>query len=281
MMSLVGGEFSEDHSLVRVDLDSPGTADGFALFCDGLVHINNASRPIQQREVEACEASGVRYIELPVAADAIVLFTSPGNTVDCLSLEQVYALIGPEASGVHDWRDADPLVDALGGRSSLPDAPFQFVGPGLESGTRAALVELAIAPLADERRQVADLRADYTALQGNALILAETLRDPTNLGFVGFPAVGPWGAQVKHLAVDAGSGCVAPDEESIGSGEYPLTRTLYVYVNLDAAARRPVVEAFVDFLLSDEGLERATAAGSIRLPDEIVDEVREQWAEAQ
>lgn len=279
MMSLVGGDFAEEHPLVRLNLDAPGTADGFALFCDGLVHINNASRRIAPREAEACAASGVRFVELPVAADAIVLFTSPANPIECLSLHQVYALVGPEAGDVHRWSDAEALAEKLGEAPArrLPSTPFRLVGSGAESGTRATFVELAVAPTAEARNQVADLRSDYTALQGNALILAEALRDASSLGFAGFPTVGPWGSQVKRLGIDNGSGCSVPDEAGIGSGEYPLTRVLYVYVNLDAAARRPAVDAFVRHLLSDDGLAGATGAGSVPLTRDQARATRALW----
>ncbi len=110
----------------------------------------------------------------------------------------------------------------LGAPSEPPDIPFRLVGPGRESGTRAMLIELTVAPIAGRRTQVADLRADYTAQQSDHLILAETLREPTSLGFVGFAVVVPWGAQVKRIAIDAGQGCIRADEERAVAGEYPL-----------------------------------------------------------
>ena len=115
MMSLVIADFSQEHPYVRMDLDSPGTADGFKLFCDGLIHLNDASRRMNAKETEACRESGVSFVELAVAQDAIVVFTSPRNQeVDCLTLEQLYGLVGPESAGLDSWAatDADlPVPD--------------------------------------------------------------------------------------------------------------------------------------------------------------------------
>ncbi len=279
MMSLVAGGFAQDHPYVRIDLDSPGTADGFELFCDGLTHINDASRRINQREQTECERSGVAYVELAVAIDAIVVFTSAQNDgVDCLTLDQLYALVGPESAGVDTW---DAAGDVAGVEAAmLPSSPLQVVGPGSSSGTRATFIELAISPIADSRDEVADLRPDYSSFPSAQSVIAETLRRPTSLGFIGYPALAPWGSEVKRLAIDGGDGCVAPTEDKIESGEYPLTRTLYVYVNLYAVERRPSVRAFVDYLLSKDGLAQAPEAGSVALSADTVSAVRDAWSAA-
>ncbi|HEV2068812.1 MAG TPA: substrate-binding domain-containing protein, partial [Acidimicrobiales bacterium] len=64
---------------VNVDVDGPGTGDGFQLFCRGDADIADASRPIQPDEVEACEAAGVEFVELKVGIDGLAVLTSPAN----------------------------------------------------------------------------------------------------------------------------------------------------------------------------------------------------------
>ena len=53
------------------------------------------------------------------------------------------------------------------------------------------------------------------------------------------------------MQVDGGGGCVDPTVESIASGDYPIARNLYIYVNSAKLAENPALEAFVDFYVSE------------------------------
>ncbi|HEY9883012.1 MAG TPA: substrate-binding domain-containing protein, partial [Thermosynechococcaceae cyanobacterium] len=64
----------------RVTVGISGTGGGFKKFCAGETDISNASRPILQKEVDACAKTGVKYIELPVAYDALTVVVNPSNT---------------------------------------------------------------------------------------------------------------------------------------------------------------------------------------------------------
>ena len=88
----------------------------------------------------------------------------------------------------------------------------------------------------------------------------------SSLGFVGFAFADQNADSVKTLEVDAGDGCVAPDPETIASGEYPLSRDLYIYVNTAHAADNPAVVEFVDWFLSD-GIGAVTEADYVALDD--------------
>ena len=58
------------------------------------------------------------------------------------------------------------------------------------------------------------------------------------------------------MQVDGGDGCVEPTRDTIADGSYPLSRTLYIYVNTDMAKSKPELKAFVDYYLSDAGSRR-------------------------
>ncbi len=112
----VAERFAEVSPGSEVDVDGPGTGDGFQLFCEGDADINDASRPIEPEEVDACAANGVEFVEIPIAIDGLSVLTSAANdTVECLSFADLYALVGPEAEGTTDWSDAQaPMRDASG-----------------------------------------------------------------------------------------------------------------------------------------------------------------------
>src|ERR671923_168251 len=102
--SLVAELFVEENPDVSITVEGPGTGDGFELFCNGETDISDASRPIEQEEIDACEANGIEYTELEVALDGISVLTSPNNgDVDCLNSADLYALTGPESEGFESW----------------------------------------------------------------------------------------------------------------------------------------------------------------------------------
>jgi phosphate transport system substrate-binding protein len=65
---------------VRVTVGISGTGGGFKKFCRGETDISNASRPILAKEMEDCAKAGIKYIELPVAFDALTVVINPKNT---------------------------------------------------------------------------------------------------------------------------------------------------------------------------------------------------------
>ena len=83
---------------------------------------------------------------------------------------------------------------------------------------------------------------------------------------------------MKLLQVDSGeSGCVEANDETIASGEYPISRPLFIYVNAQNAADNPALAAFVDFYVS-EGLDTAVSeVGYVALSDDAKAETRAAW----
>ena len=94
-----GTQAIEDGLLVA-NFESSGTGTGFEKFCSGETDINNASSPIQLDEMEACDQSGVRYIELIIGLDAITIVVNPKkNFAKDITLEELKKLWEPQAEG--------------------------------------------------------------------------------------------------------------------------------------------------------------------------------------
>ena len=269
--------FADERDEVSISVDGPGTGDGFELFCDGLIDINDASSKIKPEQIEQCEAGGVEFVELQIANDGIAVLTNPDNdAVECLTLADLYALVGPESRPVARWSDAVPLAGELGSTTELPDAAIDIVGPGEESGTFASFVELVIEEFNEDRGQEATTRPDYQASSDDNIILQGVSGSATSFGWVGF-AFASGAEGVKILEIDGGEGCVAPTAETIADGSYPISRPLFIYVNADAAATSPVLDAFVDFYLHD-AIDAVADVGYVPLSDEDLDATRERWA---
>jgi len=284
---IVAEQLHERDATFGYQVEGPGTGDGFALFCNGETDLNNASRPIQPSEIETCAANGVEFVELRVAYDGLTVITAAENdAVDCLSFLDLYALLGPESQGVRTWTDAAVLADELAadlgttfGRSGAPYPAGDLVvtAPGEESGTFDTFVEIVIAPIADERGTDRTTRPDYVASPNDNVILEGIAGTVTSLGWVGMAFAEESAGFVRQLEIDGGNGCVAPTDEAVADGSYPISRPLFVYVNLGRAENSAALRGFIDFYLTDAGLGSADEVGYVELTRAQAGATREAW----
>jgi phosphate transport system substrate-binding protein len=285
-ISVAVAEAMEDvHPDVAVDVEGPGTGDGFEKFCNGEADISDASRPIKAEEIETCEANGIEFIELKVAFDGISVLTNPANeSLTCLSFADLYALIGPEGEGVDNWKDAQALATELGSTTTFPDLDLEITAPGEESGTYDSFIELALAEIAEARLEAAKItedqvettRPDYSSQADDNAIISGIEGADGSLGWVGFAFAEEAGDGVKELEVDGGEGCVGPSAETIADGSYPISRALYIYVNAASLEENPAVAAYVDFYLGD-GIASVEEVGYIALPDDQFQASKDAW----
>ena len=283
----VAESFAEVSPDVSVNVDGPGTSDGFELFCAGETDISDASRPIDaEEEIPACEDAGIEFIELEVAFDGMAVMTNPANeAVECLSKEDLYALVGPESQGFENWSDAQDLAAELGSDTEFPDAPLDITAPGEESGTYGSFIELATEEIGEARAEesvitedeAGTLRPDYTTQANDNAIIQGIEGSESSFGWVGFAFAEEAGDGVKEIPIADDEGtCIEPTTETIADGSYPLSRSLYIYVSKAAAEDNPAVAAFVDFYVN-EGLAEVTEVGYVDLPEDRVATTQETW----
>src|SRR4029079_7840598 len=110
---------NEENPDVKVTVAESGTGGGFEKFCAGQTDISDASRPIEQEEIDACAAEGIEYTELQVATDALTIVVHPDLAVDCLTTDQLIELWAP-GSKITNWNQLDP---------SFPDQEISLFGP--------------------------------------------------------------------------------------------------------------------------------------------------------
>jgi phosphate transport system substrate-binding protein len=282
---LVAEFFAEQQPGVQVAVEGPGTSDGYELFCNGETDVQDASRAIDEEEIAACEQGGVEYTELHVAIDGMAVITSPENSSapDCLNINDLYALIGPESEGFQNWSDASELGREVGGIGApYPDIPLDLIAPGEESGTYFSFIDLAISDLAETRKQEELTRPDYVASANDNVIVEGIAGSPNSLGWVGYAFFEQNQEALKAIPIaplDGGTGdCVAPSPETISSGEYPLSRPLFIYVSKEKAQQKPELVQFVDLYMSDEGLKTAVSeVGYVELHPAEIEETRATW----
>jgi phosphate transport system substrate-binding protein len=243
--------FQEENPDVNVVVGTSGTGGGFEKFCAGDIDISDASRPIDEEEVAACEAAGIAFEEITVANDGLAVVVNPENDwATCLTVEQLNAIWAPD-SKVDNWNQVDP---------SFPDEPLQLFGPGTDSGTFDYFT-------GEINGEEGASRTDYQPSEDDNVIVQGVQGSPGALGYFGLSYVQENEGAIKAVEVDGGDGCVAPSVESVLDGTYtPLGRPLFVYPS-GTALERPEVLAFLEFYIENEK-EIAEQALYVELSDE-------------
>jgi phosphate transport system substrate-binding protein len=242
---------------VRVTVGISGTGGGFQKFCNGETDISDASRSIRAAEIERCKASGIEFIEVPVAFDGLSVMVNPRNDwVRSMTVSELKKVWEPEAQGVITrWNQIRP---------EWPDRPFRLYGPGTDSGTFDYFTE------AINGRERAS-RGDFTASEDDNVLVTGIANDLDALGYFGYAYYAENRDKLKLVALDheKGRGPVAPSKETIEGGTYtPLSRPIFVYVKT-VALDRPEVREFMRFYTDPQHTDLIAHTGYVPLPATI------------
>ncbi len=223
---------------VRVTVGISGTGGGFKKFCRGEIDIADASRPIKTSEMEECKKAGIKYIELPVAFDALTVVANPKNPLNSIGVADLKKMWGPEAqTKVTNWNQVN---------ASFPNQALKLYGPGTDSGTFEYFTEAVVG-------KPKSSRGDYTASEDDNVLVQGVSRDIGGIGYFGFAYYIENKDKLKALAISPAEGkpAVAPSEEAVLNGTYqPLSRPIFIYVSAKSA-EKPQIKEFVEFYLNN------------------------------
>jgi phosphate transport system substrate-binding protein len=223
---------------IRVTVGISGTGGGFKKFCRGETDISDASRPILEKEMKACAEAGIRYVELPVAYDALTVVINPKNTwIKEFKVEELKKMWEPGAQGkITRWNQVNP---------AWPDAPLKLFGAGSDSGTFDYFTD------AINGKEKAS-RGDYTASEDDNVLVQGVSRDVNAIGYFGLAYFTENKDKLKAVPIvnKGSSKAVSPGLATVMDGTYqPLARPIFIYVS-DKSLARPEVREFVEFYLT-------------------------------
>ncbi len=224
---------------IKVTVGISGTGGGFKKFCRGEIDVADASRPILKKEMDECKKTGVQYIELPVAYDALTVVIHPENKwAQTLTVAELKKMWEPAAQGkVNNWKQVNP---------KFPDAPLKLFGAGADSGTFDYFTEAV-------NGKAKSSRGDFTASEDDNVLVQGVSRDVNALGFFGLAYYIENQNKLTAVAVadKAGGKGVLPGIETVMDGSYqPLSRPIFIYINVKSL-ERPEVREFVDFYMKN------------------------------
>lgn len=244
----------------RVTVGESGTGGGFRKFCRGETQISNASRPISAEEMQACASANIQYVEIPIAFDGISVVVHPNNPVEGATMAQLRQIWQPSAERtITNWTQVN---------SAWPDLRLHLFGPGTASGTFDYFTEAV-------NGEGGASRTDFTPSEDDNVLVQGVAGNPGAMGYFGYAYYDQNRARVKALAIDG----VFPSVESIGSGQYPLARPVFIYVNVEAL-RRPQVRRFVEYFIQN-ATTLAPQVGYVALPEEAYTAFQQRVAQGQ
>ena len=282
----VAEQFGKTTSFKTPVVESTGSGGGLKLFCSGVgvqyPDITNASRRIKKSEVDLCAKNGVSKItEVKIGFDGIVLANAKSNVPSKITLKQLFLALAKDVPANADgsqlqanpykmWSDID---------SSLPAKKIEVLGPPPTSGTRDAFVELAMEGGCKQFKGISALKKSdgkrYKAVchgiredgafveagENDVLIIQKLVANPDAYGIFGFSYLDSNADKVQGAVVNG----IAPDFDSISSGKYPVSRSMYFYVKNAHVGVVPGIKEYVaeftaekawgpDGYLADKGL---------------------------
>jgi len=243
---------------IKVTVGISGTGGGFKKFCRGETDISDASRPISAKEMQACAEAGIRYVELPVAFDALTVVINPKNTwIKEFKVEELKKMWEPGAQGkITKWNQVNP---------AWPDAPLKLFGAGSDSGTFDYFTD------AINGKEKAS-RGDFTASEDDNVLVQGVSRDVNAIGYFGLAYYVENKDKLKAVPIvnKGSSKAVMPSLETVMDGTYqPLARPIFIYVS-DKAIGRPEVREFVEYYLT-HGAKLSKEVGYVPLGSQHYD----------
>ena len=256
----IGNRFADEGFSGNLTIDSIGSGAGFERFCvTGETDVSNASRPIQDSEVESCQAIGREPLEFRVGTDALAVTVSTENDfITDATLEQLALIF----STAETWADVDP---------SWPAEPILRYIPGTDSGTFDYFVEAVF----DEDPEPI-LAASNTQLSEDDNVLVQGVTgSPYAVGFFGYAYFAENQDTLNVLNIEG----IEPSAESVDAATYPLARPLFIYSDATIMAEKPQVAAYVNYFLTNVN-EVVIDVGYFPASDEALNAAKEAWLAA-
>jgi phosphate transport system substrate-binding protein len=281
-------------------VESTGTGGGMKLFCSGVGEdtpdFTNASRAIKKSEFEDCAKNGVTdIVEIKVGFDGLTIAQSKDAPDTKLTKTQIFLALAKEIPGADGklvanpykmWNEIDP---------ALPATKIEVLGPPPTSGTRDSFAELVMDKGAEGIESLAALKksdakafekvwksiredgAYVEAGENDNLIVQKLQANKDAFGIFGYSFLEENAASIKGASVDG----VLPNYETIASGDYKVSRPLFIYAKKQHVGVIPGMAEFLAEYTSDAALGAdgyLGAKGLVTLPEDQLKATKEAVA---
>lgn len=262
LMTLWAEEFKREYPNVNIQIQAAGSSTAPPALTEGASNLGPMSRKMKDKEEEAFEKKfGYKPTAIRVAIDALAVFVHKDNPIEGLTIPQVDAIFSStrkcgEAEDVTQWGQLG-MTGAWQGRA------IQLYGRNSVSGTYGYFKDHALCK--------GDFKNNVNEQPGSASVVQSV---SATVNAIGYSGIGYVTSSVKKvpLANKAGEPFVEASAEKSVSGEYPLSRFLYIYVNKHPNKPLPPLEKeFLKMVLSKTGQQVVVKDGYIPMPPKVVE----------
>jgi phosphate transport system substrate-binding protein len=262
-MTLWAEGFYKFYPNVKVEVEGKGSATAPPALTAGTSHFGPMSRAMKDAEIDAFEKKyGYKPTAVRTSLDALAVYVHKDNPLKCLTMQQVDAIFskarrGGYAKDIRTWGD-------LGLTGEWANKPISLYGRNSASGTYGYFKEHALFN-GDYKDQVKEQPGSSSVVQGVA----------SDRYAMGYSGIGYKTADVRAvpLAAKEGGRCYPADMKDVYSGDYPLARYLFLYVNKKpGSSLDPLRAEFLKFVLSKQGQEVVIKDGYLPIPKNVVGE---------
>ncbi|MFV0576950.1 MAG: PstS family phosphate ABC transporter substrate-binding protein [Vibrio sp.] len=256
IMTLWSQEFQRIYPNVNMQVQAAGSSSAPTALTEGTSQLGPMSRAMKVKEIEAFERQyGYPPTQLKVAVDAIGIFVHTDNPIAGLNFEQIDAIF----SSTLQCGANQPLKNwqQLGLKSEWAKLGFQLFGRNSVSGTYGYFKQYALCG--------GDFKKDVNEQPGSASVVQSVASSVNSIGYSG---VGYQVSKARLLPIAKdGENYVAPTQDNIMQGKYPLARYLYIYVNKNPDKPLSKVQSeFIKFIYSNQGQMLVEKEGYISIP---------------
>ncbi len=221
--------YMDENPNANISVQGGGSGVGIASIIDGTADIGDASRPIKDKELDKAASAGVMPRAHVVAMDGIAVIVHNSNSIKAMTKQQIKDIYTGKVSR---WANGSEIV---------------VISRDSASGTFEAFNKLAL--------DKAKVRPDALLQASNKAVQTTVAKTPGAIGYVGLGYVSN---DVKAVAVNG----VEVTKKTVLSGEYSLSRPLFMYTNGKPEGE---IKDFIDFVKSKEGQMLAEQAGYVGL----------------
>ncbi|MGP1382047.1 MAG: PstS family phosphate ABC transporter substrate-binding protein [Thainema sp.] len=239
-----------------------GSSTGIEMLLDGQLSFAQSSRPLEDEEYQRAEQRGFNLSQIPVALEGIAFAVNPSLPVDALTLDQIQQIYTGEITNWSQVGGPSLPITPLS-RSQQSGGTVEFFQENVLGGAELSNAVRIVSNTTQALRQLAETPGGIYYASAPEVVGQCTIK-PLSIGRSANQLVAPY--QAPYVPE---SDCPARrnqlNQDAFRSGDYPLTRQLFVIVKQDGQTDQQAGEAYAKLLLSEQGQELVQEAGFVRL----------------
>ena len=261
LMTLWAEGFRKQYPNVKIQIEGKGSSTAPPALIEGTAQLGPMSRKMKGKEIDAFESKfGYKPTAFPVAIDALAVYVNKDNTLQGMTIEQVDAVFSKTRQ--KGYKENLTSWGQLGLPGMFADMPISIYGRNSASGTYGFFKEKVL--------ENGDYKDEVKEQPGSASVVQGVTEDQAGIGYSGI-GYRTSSVHALPLSMKAGQPFVEPTFENSASGEYPLSRYLFVYVNrAPNQPLSPIVREFLKYVYSREGQKVVIKDGYFPISEKII-----------